>query len=128
MKRFHSTLTAAAMALCALAANAGPADVNPWDIAYNPLATFHSEKTRDQVQAELAQYQKSGVNPWAIAYNPLATFHGEKTRDQVRAEYLADRNFANAMSGEDSGSAYLAAHRQVNPARHHAGTPGAQAY
>lgn len=67
--------------------------------------------SRAQVATELAQYRKSGVNPWSTSYNPLASFRSEKTRAEVRAEYLADRQAVAAMIGEDSGSAFLAAHR-----------------
>lgn len=126
MKRLQSTLTAAALALCALTANAQSPAPSPWSIAYNPLTSFHSEKTRDQVQAELAQFKQSGVSPWSISYNPLASFHSQRTRAEVRDEYLANREAADAMHGEDSGAAYLAAHRQdANPARRFASQPGA---
>jgi hypothetical protein len=128
MKRLPLTLSAAALALCAFAANAQPNGTDPYSMEYNPLITFHSEKTRAQVQEELAQFQKSGVNPWAIAYNPLDSFHSEKTREQVRGEYLANREAYDAMHTEDGGSAYLAAHRQGNPGSRLAGKPGASAY
>ena len=63
--------------------------------------------TRAQVQAELAQFRK-GANPWSTQYNPLAKFKSEVTRAQVQAAYIADRDQVAALSGEDSGSAYLA--------------------
>jgi hypothetical protein len=128
MKRLHLTLSAAALALSAFAANAQPS-TDPWSIEYNPLLTFHSEKTRDQVKEELAQFQKSGVNPWDIEYNPLASFRSEKTRAEVRAEYLAHREFYDAIHSEDgSATAYFAAHPQGASASQLAGKPGVQAY
>ena len=45
-----------------------------------PTDSFVSTKTRAEVQAELAEYQKAGVNPWSICYNPLKSFHSTKTR------------------------------------------------
>jgi hypothetical protein len=72
---------------------------------------FVSTRTRAEVEAELAQYQRAGVNPWATAYNPLKSFRSEKTRAQVEQEYVASRAEVRAMTGEDSGSSYLAAHR-----------------
>lgn len=70
---------------------------------------FESNKTRAEVRAELDAYKKAGVNPWARSYNPLAQFKSTKTPEQVTAEYIANRNAANALNGEDSGSAFLAA-------------------
>ena len=84
------------------------ARVNPWATSYNPLKSFQSTRTRDDVNADLAAYQKSGVNPWATSYNPLASFQSTKTRAEVTADYLASRDEVNALTGEDSGSAYLA--------------------
>lgn len=70
--------------------------------------------TRAQVQSDLAAYKKAGVNPWSTSYNPLASFQGQKTREQVRNEFLASRNAVSALTGEDSGSAFLAARHPAN--------------
>jgi hypothetical protein len=97
---------AAFAALASVGAQAGEAD-----LAAGPsgqVTQAQGARTRADVQAELAQYQKAGVNPWSIRYNQLAAFRSAKTRDEVRAEYLAERNEVAAMNGEDSGSAYLA--------------------
>jgi hypothetical protein len=97
---------AAFAALASVGAQAGEAD-----LAAGPsgqVVQAQGARTRADVQAELAQYQKAGVNPWSIRYNQLAAFRSAKTRDEVRAEYLAERNEVAAMNGEDSGSAYLA--------------------
>ncbi|HET6827999.1 MAG TPA: DUF4148 domain-containing protein [Ramlibacter sp.] len=61
---------------------------------------FVSTKSRAQVQAELAAYQREGVNPWSIAYNPLKTFVSTQTREQATAEYLANREQVAAMTSE----------------------------
>jgi hypothetical protein len=101
---------AAFAALASVGAQAGQA--GEADLSAGPsgqvTAQSQAARSRADVQAELAQYQKAGVNPWSIRYNQLAAFHSTKTRDEVRAEYLAERNEVAAMNGEDSGSAYLA--------------------
>jgi len=68
---------------------------------------FHSQVSRAEVQAELMQYKQAGVNPWATDYDQLKGFQSTLTRQQVRNEFLADRKEVAAMTGEDSGSAYL---------------------
>ena len=97
---------AAVLSLAAVAAHAETPDPSG-QFAAAPTGQL----TRAQVQSELAQYRQAGVNPWSMSYNPLASFQGEKTRAQVRGEFLANRDVVDAMTGEDSGSAYLAAHR-----------------
>jgi hypothetical protein len=92
-------------------------------------ASAPAGKTRAQVNAELAQYRAAGVNPWSMSYNPLASFHSAKTRAQVQAEFEADRAGVAAMTGEDSGSAYLAAHRQdARDGNQFAGQPATDAH
>ena len=73
---------------------------------------FQGAQTRAQVQAELAAYKKAGVNPWSTTYNPLRSFRSATTREAVVADYVASRNEVRALTGEDSGSQYLA-QRQV---------------
>ena len=78
--------------------------------AEGPIADttpFVAAQTRSEVQAELQQYKASGVNPWSQAYNPLRGFQSGTTRAQVTAEYLQSRDATAALTGEDSGSAYL---------------------
>jgi hypothetical protein len=84
---------------------------------------FVSTATRAQVQAELQQFKKSGVNPSSNRYNPLARFSGERTRAEVTAEYNGARDQVAAFTGEDSGSAYLAAHDDVAVSTSIAGQP-----
>lgn len=106
-------------AVLAVAATSALAD----DITVD-TTPFVSSRTRAEVQAELGQFQKAGVNPWSTQYNPLKTFASAKTRSQVQAEYVADREQVRALTGEDSGSAYLA-RGNVQRATRLAGQPGA---
>lgn len=78
---------------------------------------FNGARSRAEVQAELAQYKQAGVNPWSTSYNPVAQFRGERTRAQVQGDFIASRDRIAAFTGEDSGSAYLAAHQPVRPAQ-----------
>ena len=84
---------------------------------------FASAKSRAEVLADLQAYKASGVNPWANSYQPLKYFHSATTRAAVTAEYLASRNEVHELTGEDSGSAYLAQARTVLPVSTLAGTP-----
>ncbi|GAB3776427.1 hypothetical protein GCM10028796_53920 [Ramlibacter monticola] len=70
---------------------------------------FVSSRARADVQAELQQYKAAGVNPWAQSYNPLRGFQSTKSRQQVTADYLRSRDETAALTGEDSGSAWLSA-------------------
>jgi hypothetical protein len=108
--------------VAALSAAAFAAQADAFD-APERAQQFNGSKTRAEVQAELQQYRQAGVNPWSSSYNPLAGFQGGRTRAQVQAEYLASRNAVAAMTGEDSGSAYLAARNPVATGRQLAGQP-----
>ena len=82
--------------------------------AEGPIADttpFVAAQTRSEVQAELQQYKAARVNPWSTSYNQLRGFQSTTTRAQVTADYLKSRNETAALTGEDSGSAYLAQHR-----------------
>lgn len=109
---------AAALSVTAIAAQAETPD------AAGQFATpATATASRAQVEAQFADYRKAGVNPWSISYNPLKGFQAQKTRAQVTGEYLASRNAVSAMTGEDSGSAYLAGTRGIAAGRFLAGTP-----
>ena len=69
---------------------------------------FTSTASRAEVQAELAQFKRSGANPWALNFSPLAQFHSSKTRAQVVAEFMSARDEVSAFNSEDSGSSYMA--------------------
>jgi len=75
---------------------------------------FASSKTRAEVQAELAQFKQAGTSPWSIQYNPLKSFKSTASRAEVTAQYIASRDTVNALTGEDSGSTFLAQHRVRN--------------
>jgi hypothetical protein len=94
------------LAVAAFTAGAALAD----DITID-TTPFTPTATRAQVQSELAAFRASGVNPWSRQYNPLAQFRHQRTRAEVVAEYLSERQRVAALTGEDSGSAYIAAHR-----------------
>jgi hypothetical protein len=115
-----SLALAAVLSVAGFAAHADDADpAGQFANSVVPTAT-----SRAQVQSDLAQFKKAGVNPWSTQYNPLASFHGEKTRAQVRNEFLANRAEVSALTAEDSGSAYLAAHQgTTRAARQLAGEP-----
>ena len=118
MKRNSLSLALAGLlALAALAAHAETPDPSGQYAIH-----ITSTRTRAEVLAELKQFKQSGVNPWSIRYNPLAYFHGTKTRAEVREEFVANRDEAKAMTAEDSGAAYLAAHK-TGERRHFAGQP-----
>jgi hypothetical protein len=86
--------------------------------------TFTSTRTRAEVNADLAAYRAAGVNPWATSYQPLKYFRSATTRESVVAEFLASRGEVRALTGEDSGSVYLAQARGTAfPSRTLAGTP-----
>lgn len=71
--------------------------------------SFTPAKTRADVLAELGQFRAQyPISPWSFRYDPLATFKSTQSRADVTAAYVADRNEVAALTGEDSGSAYLA--------------------
>lgn len=72
--------------------------------------SFVPVKSRAEVQADLAQYQKSGVNTYSIRYNPVAGFRSAASRDAVTAAYVAARDEVAAITSEDGGSAYAHLH------------------
>lgn len=115
-----SLALAAVLSVAAFAAQADDAD---------PAGQYASSSqatavTRAAVQGQFADYKQAGVNPWSTSYNPLKSFRGERSRAEVTAEYLASRNAVAAMTGEDSGSAFLAAHKPASAAaRQLAGQP-----
>jgi hypothetical protein len=115
----NAKLTVSALLLAAFAGSALADD--PTIVNEN----FTSTKTRAEVLAELQAYQASGVNPWSMTYQPLKYFQSATTREAVVADYLASRNEVHALTGEDSGSAWLAQARGVVlPVTTFAGTPG----
>jgi hypothetical protein len=113
-----SRLLIAALSLSALTAFADDADPSG-----QFAASVASQATRTEVQAQLASHQQAGVNPWSTSYNPLKSFRSDRSRAEVTAEYIASRPAVAAMTGEDSGSAYLAARPATGEVRYLAGQP-----
>jgi hypothetical protein len=112
-------LLAASLAAASLGAMANDQEGSP------KPENFQTSLSRAQVQSELAAYKQAGVNPWSTSYNQLRQFTGARSRAEVRAEYLASRDQVAALTGEDSGSAYLAhtAARRVDAGTNLAGQP-----
>lgn len=117
MKTSRLLLAAAALSVAALGAQADEADGSQFPLQVS------STKSRADVQAELVAYKQGGVNPWSIQYNPLKDFRSSKTRAQVTADFIANRDTVAAMTGEDSGSAYLAQNKALPNAPVYAGQP-----
>lgn len=104
----NRTLIAAVVAFAATSAFAASGEISE-------APAFTSSLSRAQVQAELRQSQQAGVNPWAQDYDALAGFRSTNSRADVTAEFLRSRNETAAFTGEDSGSAWLAARGQQAP-------------
>jgi len=114
-----NALAIAALSFAAIAAHADDADPSG-----QFAASARNQATRTEVQAQYQQYRQAGVNPWSTSYNPLKSFQGQRTRAEVTAEFLASRPAVEALTREDSGSSYLAAHKApIDASRQLAGTP-----
>jgi hypothetical protein len=101
-----SLITLAAALIATGAAFAGEADPSGQFALQIP-----GQRTRAEVNAEVVSAVAAGQlrpsNPHASAY-VQPQVHSTQTRQQVVAEFLADREEAQALNSEDSGSAYLA--------------------
>ncbi|MGZ5181581.1 MAG: hypothetical protein ACXWC6_16880 [Ramlibacter sp.] len=105
----RSIITTAAAVASIAAAGSAFAQATPYGQEGGQSDTFVPAKSRATVQAELDQFRAQyPVSPWSFRYNPLANFKSTATRAEVTAAYIADRNEVAALTGEDSGSAYLA--------------------
>jgi len=104
------SLIATAFAVATLAAGGSAfAQSAPVGQEGGQLDAFTSSKTRAEVNAELVQFRAQyPVSPWSFRYDPLAAFQSTQTRSDVTAAYIADRDEVAALTGEDSGSAFLA--------------------
>jgi hypothetical protein len=67
---------------------------------------FVSSKTRGEVQAEL-KTPFIGGDPWSSRYDMIAR-SSVLSPEQVRGAYKMSRDEVNALTSEDSGSAFLA--------------------
>ena len=95
------------IATCLAAAGAAFAD----DITIE-ATPFVSTRTRAEVIAEM-QAARAAPNPWADSYDQLADFRSTLTREEVVADFLLTRDEVQAFNGEDSGSSYLMAARNL---------------
>jgi hypothetical protein len=66
-----------------------------------------SSLSRSDVMAEYRQFKK-GSNPWSSSYDPFKGFKAERQRGDVAGEYRASQGEVRALTGEDSGSDFLA--------------------
>lgn len=98
-------------AICLAAAGSAFAD----DITIDPTP-FVSTRSRAEVIAEMQQARRAGVDPWSDSYDPLVAFRSTRTRDEVMAEFHLSRDEMQAFNGEDSGSSYLMAARNLGAA------------
>jgi len=96
---------AAAIALATLAPGKAYAD----DITVENTP-FVGSRTRAEVETELlgqAAQVRAGTSEWATQYNQPARIKSALTSEEAKAEYKTSRPFVNALTGEDSGSAYF---------------------
>jgi hypothetical protein len=72
---------------------------------------FAGNRSRADVQADLARQgsiARTGANEWLMQHNQVTAFKSSYTSGQAKAEFKAARREVSALTGEDSGSAYLA--------------------
>jgi hypothetical protein len=77
---------------------------------------FVSTKTRAEVRAEVMSQRDqvtAAGGEWAGQQNEQRPFQSTLTVEQVRSEYKAARNEVRMMTGEDSGSSYIAQQRSA---------------
>lgn len=95
----------------------------------DPAGQYAPAVTQQQaVQAERAQSTHvaapgNSANPWSTRFNQLDGFRSERSRADVTADFIASRDRVAAFTGEDSGAAYLAAHKPAYAGATVAGQP-----
>lgn len=118
MKRnLASALAIGATAAIAVAVAAlGPGNAYADDITID-TTPFVSSKTRAEVRAEFMGQRPlatADATEWAMQHNEVPHMTSGYTSQQARAEFIASRREVSALTGEDSGSMYLA--RMSKPA------------
>lgn len=105
-RSFSSALAAAAATAAAILAVAiiAAGDAHADDITVD-TTPFASRLSRDEVSAQL-RVAYPGGNPWSSRYN-MFQIASAVSRDQVSREYVKLRDEVQALTGEDSGSAYF---------------------
>ena len=112
-RHFASVLTFAATTAaiaCAAAMASGSAYADDITIDTTP---FVSTRSRAEVKAELMsqpQLVTAAASEWTMQHNQQSPLMSGYTRQQASAEYKAARQEVSALTGEDSGSSYLARH------------------
>jgi len=112
MNHRHSSILAFGSTLAA--ALLGAAVMTGTARAEGPIgesAPFVSSLTRAEVRAELMQDRSqvsSYANEWVAQQAGTQHAASGYTRAEATAEYIASRDQAQAMNGEDSGSRYFA--------------------
>jgi hypothetical protein len=89
-----------------------------------PLLSRGATRSRPGVHTGLAVLGELGLNLGAClragravpSYNPLKSFTSKRSRAEAQAEYVASRDAVTAITAEDSGAAYLAAHKPATDA------------
>jgi len=95
----------AAMAVTLAATAPGSAYADDITVDTTPFTT---NKARAEVRSELlsqAAAIKANAGEWAMQHNQLPVTASTSTREQAKAEYKASRDYVEALTGEDSGSA-----------------------
>ncbi|MEO8652836.1 MAG: hypothetical protein ABI409_01800 [Ramlibacter sp.] len=112
MKRnLASALALGASAAAAIAAAAlGPGKAYADDITIE-TTLFVSTRSRTEVKAELMGQRATVTaagSEWTLQHNEVPHLTSGYTTQQARADFIASRREVSALTGEDSGSMYLA--------------------
>ncbi len=113
---YSLTIASTAAAALALAtASLGSANAYADDITIDNTP-FSSMKSRAEVQGELMRRPQlmRSEREQAMRYAPSPQRGSTYTRQQARSDYVAAQDEVSALTGEDSGSAYLAARSASN--------------
>ena len=104
----QSITTTAAAVLAVAAMASGPAYADDITVDNTP---FVSSRIRAEVQAEVmgqSEALRTASSEWATQSSPAIQSDTAFTRAQAKADYIASRSEVKALTGEDSGSSYLA--------------------
>jgi hypothetical protein len=93
---------------------------DPYAYGYSQQNEVHSTLSREQVYAQLLKARADHENRfYATYYSQAPDAHSVLSRTEVRAEAIAAERsgLTQAMTGEDSGSFYLAHHAVASKAQ-----------
>ena len=109
-RNLASALTVGATAVAAITIAAlGPTKAYADDITVDNTP-FVSSKSRSEVRAELMGQSNTvwaGASEWALQRNEVPRLQSGYTIEQARSQFKTSRLEVSALTGEDSGSAYL---------------------